>query len=49
LQVKNHLKNPEESSDQPTVLPEDYQKELLQRCLTMMTPTISKREVRRFL
>ncbi len=46
--MKDHLKEPEQSPDQPIALPEDYQKELLQRCLTMMTPTVSKREVRRF-
>ncbi len=45
LQVKNHLKNSSESPDATSRNDsigslEDYQNELLRRCLKMMTPSI---------
>jgi hypothetical protein len=46
--VKDHLKGSVQSPDHSTTLPKDYQKELIQRCLKMMTPLTSKHEVCRF-
>lgn len=42
MQVKDHLKNSISSSLQSSMGNEDQKKELLRRCLVMMTPTTTQ-------